>query len=161
MESQNLTDRQKVVIAKELSIASGIRGMVSGQGLDMKISNNTTKSENITQNYLMHVHRLKTGKLFEFSASIISKIMDMPHSSVAQFEYFGINYGFIFQIVDDIEDYKDGKKEKQSFMNYSDSIEDLLEHINLLKNDIVSIIENNYGDNNLSKLLDITIDRAS
>lgn len=94
-----LTDEEKVYIINELSNASGTRGMVGGQILDM-----AGEDKQLTVEQLEQIHELKTGKLIEFAVvagAYLALGKQMNEAALRQFSYY---LGLIFQVQDDILD---------------------------------------------------------
>ncbi|WP_234028561.1 polyprenyl synthetase family protein [Lentibacillus sp. Marseille-P4043] len=94
-----LTDQQKVVLLKMLAQASGPKGMVAGQILDMEAENHAVSLEQLEE-----IHARKTGELIKFAITAGAYI---GGASTEQLEYLGefADYlGLIFQVQDDILD---------------------------------------------------------
>jgi farnesyl diphosphate synthase len=84
-------------LINELSKASGAKGMVGGQMLDLE-----AEKEKLSLDEILLLQKLKTGELFKFSCvagPILSKYKD-----VRLFENFANNLGLAFQIKDDLLD---------------------------------------------------------
>ena len=88
-------------IIKELSSAVGDQGMVLGQALDLEF-----KSEKKDKSILNRINRLKTARLFEFSAKAGALACGAAKNKVSALGRFGIYFGISFQSVDD---YLDGE----------------------------------------------------
>src|SRR5690625_2588275 len=98
-EDPLLTDEEKVHIIGLLSRASGPKGMVAGQVLDMQAENSPINLEKLEE-----IHALKTGKLLEFG---ITAGAYLGHASKEQLKFlneFSYYLGLIFQVQDDILD---------------------------------------------------------
>ncbi len=87
-------DAQKVKLVDLLSLASGVRGMVKGQELDMYEAKEST---------LEDMDQLKTGCLLSIPM-MMAAIVSGHDEDVANFEKIGKTFGIIFQIQDDILD---------------------------------------------------------
>jgi len=83
----------------ELGCATGSRGMIGGQVMDMQ-----AESKDISYEALQAIHRHKTGALLTVSlrmGAILSGAEEGPLESLTQ---YGKNVGLAFQIMDDILD---------------------------------------------------------
>ncbi|WP_079479768.1 polyprenyl synthetase family protein [Halobacillus salinus] len=98
-EDTELTAEQRIHLIRELSKASGARGMVEGQMLDMQSEN-----REITLEELEYVHRNKTGRLLNFAVMAGAYIGDASLEAMVEMEKMGEALGLIFQIQDDILD---------------------------------------------------------
>lgn len=90
----------QITILNLLAKATGSRGMVGGQSLDMQANEHNTSIEQ-----LAHIHWLKTGYLFH--AAIRMSALASPHittNSLALLDTFAHHLGLAFQIRDDILD---------------------------------------------------------
>ncbi|MCL5772904.1 MAG: polyprenyl synthetase family protein [Firmicutes bacterium] len=95
---------------RELAAASGPIGMVGGQVLDIEFSE---KEKNISN--LLHIHSMKTGALIRGSILAGAIAAGANKNELECLSEYGSNLGLTFQIVDDILDYNEGKKDKISF----------------------------------------------
>lgn len=105
-EDSHLTDKQKVYLISELSKASGPKGMVAGQLLDMEAEN-----EQVSLEQLEKIHALKTGELIKFaikSGAYIGNATDKELKYLNEFAYY---LGLIFQVQDDILDVTGNQEE--------------------------------------------------
>lgn len=94
-----LTDEEKVHIIKLLSKASGPKGMVAGQILDMEAENSPISLEKLEE-----IHALKTGKLLKFginAGAYLGRASEEQQRYLNDFSYY---LGLIFQVQDDILD---------------------------------------------------------
>lgn len=95
----DMKDNQKVAIIQLLSEASGATGMCEGQQRDIEAENRSLSKEDLEQ-----IHRLKTGKLFEYcvlSAGIIAETSEEENKLLKE---YANNLGLAFQIRDDLLD---------------------------------------------------------
>lgn len=83
----------------ELARATGIRGMVAGQVLDM---HSTGKAGDLDA--LLDIHQRKTGALIACALSMAGIRCHLSKSEVTQLHAFGTKLGLIFQVKDDILD---------------------------------------------------------
>ena len=98
-DETQLSNEQKVYILKRLAEASGPKGMVAGQSLDMAAEN-----KQITLTELEEIHHLKTGKLLTFALEIGAYIGGASVKQIEEIRTFAYYVGLIFQVQDDILD---------------------------------------------------------
>lgn len=98
-KDNNLTDLEKVYIIQKLSEASGPKGMVAGQILDIEAE---TKSVSLDE--LITIHSKKTGALINFSVHIGAYLGGASEEQLHYLEEFSSNLGLLFQVQDDILD---------------------------------------------------------
>jgi geranylgeranyl diphosphate synthase, type II len=79
-------------IARELALATS--GMIGGQYLDID-GGKRDRAE---------LNRLKTGRLFEASVTCGLLAAGVPHAEQEPWRAFGTDYGFLYQVVDDLLD---------------------------------------------------------
>ena len=107
LSSQDLkvSETTKVALIKELSNSSGNSGLAGGQYSDL-----TFEKKNISKNSIINMQKKKTGELFGFcceSAAIVNR-ENMKKRKL--WKSIGLDIGLIFQIVDDLIDYKGDSK---------------------------------------------------
>ena len=98
---------------KKLSECSGHSGIAGGQYLDLNFENKKISLRKITD---MEIK--KTGKLFSFCCMAPAIIKNKNITTVKFFEIIGSEIGLLFQIADDLIDYRGdtkrvGKKTKK------------------------------------------------
>ncbi|MBA2173646.1 polyprenyl synthetase family protein [Halobacillus locisalis] len=98
-EDPTLTDAERVFLVRELSKASGARGMVEGQMQDM-----LSEDKAITLEQLEWIHTNKTGQLLKFAIVAGAYIGEGSPEQLADMTKMGEALGLIFQIQDDILD---------------------------------------------------------
>ena len=108
-----ITDKIKVDLIKKLSECSGHSGIAGGQYLDLNFEN-----KKISQKKIIDMEIKKTGKLFSFCCMVPAIIKNKNIDTIKFFEKIGLEIGLLFQIVDDLIDYrgdtkKVGKKTKK------------------------------------------------
>ena len=96
---EQLTEKEKVFIIKELANASGPEGMVAGQILDIE-----GEKKVLTLEQLEKVHELKTGKLISFAISAGAYLGEATDEQQHHLKKFAYYLGLIFQVQDDILD---------------------------------------------------------
>lgn len=94
-----LSDAVKVSLILELSDASGSRGMVAGQVLDME-----GEHKQLTLAELQTIHANKTGRLLAYPFIATASILELPADIGQLLETIGKTLGLAFQVRDDILD---------------------------------------------------------
>jgi len=102
--NKSIPSGKKCKLITELAKAVGASGMVGGQSLDIEL-----KNSKIPKDTIIALHRLKTGKLIEFSCIAASVIGDATIEEENSIKNFAMNFGLFFQITDDILDYNEKK----------------------------------------------------
>ena len=108
-----ITDKIKIDLIKKLSECSGHSGIAGGQYLDLSFEN-----KKISQKKITGMEIKKTGKLFSFCCMAPAIIKNKNITTVKFFEMIGSEIGLLFQIADDLIDYRGdtkrvGKKTKK------------------------------------------------
>jgi geranylgeranyl diphosphate synthase, type II len=98
-EQRGAPERVLTAVA-ELAAASGVRGMVGGQYIDVRGIVESGGAE------LRRMHELKTGRLIAAAVECVLLLTEPPMGStrLADFRAFASELGVLFQIVDDILD---------------------------------------------------------
>lgn len=97
---QKAKSPDKVVqIIREVSSASGVRGMVGGQVVDIKSSGKKVKPQ-----VLEYIHSRKTGELIKVAARVGAIVAEASSGEVAVLTEYAHHLGLAFQITDDILD---------------------------------------------------------
>ena len=94
-----LSDAVKVSLIRELSDASGSRGMVAGQVLDME-----GEHKQLTLAELQTIHANKTGRLLAYPFIAATSILELQADIGQLLEKIGKTLGLAFQVRDDILD---------------------------------------------------------
>ena len=97
--ASDLSDAVKVSLILELSDASGSRGMVAGQVLDME-----GEHKQLTLAELQTIHANKTGRLLAYPFIAATSILELPAVIGQLLETIGKTLGLAFQVRDDILD---------------------------------------------------------
>ena len=97
--ASQLPDRVKVALILELSDASGSRGMVAGQVLDME-----GEKKQLTLAELQTIHANKTGRLLAYPFIAAASILELQADIGQLLETIGKKLGLAFQVRDDILD---------------------------------------------------------
>jgi len=120
----NLSQNYKNQLIRTLSRCSGHSGLAGGQYSDLSFENKSILKKNI-----INMQKKKTGELFGFCCESIAIIKGVNSAKRKQLKEIGINIGLLFQIVDDLIDYKgdsvivgkptgsDNKKGKATLVN--------------------------------------------
>lgn len=99
-----------ITAISELASASGPRGMVGGQAIDI-----ASKKELISLSELRNMHALKTGALIRVAARGAAQICGASVSQLKALTEFAENLGLAFQVADDILDFDQTKPEPGSY----------------------------------------------
>ena len=107
LTSSNLTidEKIKVNLVRKLSECSGHLGIAGGQYLDLSF-----EKKKISKNKIIDMEIKKTGKLFSFCCMVPAIIKKKNLKEIIFFENIGANIGLLFQIADDMIDFKETSK---------------------------------------------------
>jgi len=168
LTSSNLkvNNKIKVDLVKKLSECSGHLGIAGGQYLDLSF-----EKKKISKNKIIDMEIKKTGKLFSFCCAVPAIIKRKNSKDIKFFEKIGANIGLLFQIADDLIDFKsssiiagketgkDSKKGKAtliSLLGYNNAIK----YSNKIKFKIINDLKKyNLSSNNLNKTLSYILTR--
>ena len=154
MASTNLkvNDKIKVSLIKKLSECSGHLGIAGGQYLDLNY-----EKKKVSKKKIIEMEIKKTGKLFSFCCAVPAIIKSKNNKEIKFFEDIGSNIGLLFQIADDLIDFKGdskvaGKKTGKDKKKGKATLISLLGYNNAIKycNKIILDINTklmNYGQN--------------
>tara|TARA_Y100000590_G_scaffold448208_1_gene584525 strand:+ start:212 stop:1084 length:873 start_codon:yes stop_codon:yes gene_type:complete len=102
----NLKEEIKNILIKKLSKCAGHTGIAGGQFLDLNF-----EKKNIPFKKIINMQSKKTGKLFSYCSSAPAIIKKSGLKTIENFETIGLEIGLLYQIADDLIDYKgDSKK---------------------------------------------------
>ena len=163
-----LKEKTKVKLINLISECSGHRGIAGGQYLDLNY-----ERKKIKENKIVDMQIKKTGKLFSFCCIAPAIIKEKKISVIKDLVSIGSNIGLLFQVADDLLDYKGsnkavGKKTKKDAKSGKATLINLIGHDKSikfaynLKNKIISKLKK-YGkkSKNLIQSLEIIISRSS
>ena len=107
LASSNLKIDQKVKVdlIQKLSESSGHIGIAGGQYLDLSF-----EKKKISKNKIIDMEIKKTGKLFSFCCVVPAIIKKKNNKEIKFFENIGANIGLLFQIADDLIDFRGSSK---------------------------------------------------
>ena len=109
----NIKEKTKNILIDKLSNCAGHTGIAGGQFLDLDF-----EKKNIPFKKIIDMQFKKTGKLFGYCSSVPAIIKNSNVKKINNFEAIGSDLGLLFQISDDLIDYKGdsikaGKKTKK------------------------------------------------
>tara|TARA_B110000444_G_C18759801_1_gene557003 strand:+ start:215 stop:1087 length:873 start_codon:yes stop_codon:yes gene_type:complete len=107
LTSANLKIDQKIKVdlVQKLSESSGHLGIAGGQYLDLSF-----EKKKVSKNKIIDMEIKKTGKLFSFCCAVPAIIKKKSNKDIKFFENIGANIGLLFQIADDLIDFKGSSK---------------------------------------------------
>ena len=128
-----VSDIIKVNLIKKLSECSGHLGIAGGQYLDLSYEKKKT-----SKNKIIEMEIKKTGKLFSFCCMAPAIIKKKSAKEIKSFENIGSDIGLLFQIADDLIDFKGdskkaGKKTGKDQKKGKATLISLLGHMNAIK----------------------------
>jgi farnesyl diphosphate synthase len=164
--SLKVSERVKINLIKKLSECSGHLGIAGGQYLDLSY-----EKKKISKNKIIEMEIKKTGKLFSFCCMAPAIIKKNNAKEVKFFENIGSDIGLLFQIADDLIDFKGnskiaGKKTGKDKKKGKATLISLLGYMKAIKycDKIILKINKNlkkYGSNskNIKETLDYILNR--
>ena len=161
----DLNDKIKVKLINLISECSGHSGIAGGQYLDLSY-----EKKKISLNKIIQMQIKKTSGLFIYCC-VVPAIISAKNEKIKNLQRIGSNVGLLFQIVDDLIDYKgnykiagkktnkDKKKGKATLINTLGYDNTLKYANNLKKNIIISL--NKFGKNaeDFKKTIDFIFSR--
>ena len=100
-----ISEKIKINLIKKLSECSGHLGIAGGQYLDLSY-----EKKKISKNKIIEMEIKKTGKLFSFCCAVPAIIKNKNIREIKFFENIGSDIGLLFQIADDLIDFKGNSK---------------------------------------------------
>jgi farnesyl diphosphate synthase len=162
----DVSEKTKINLINKISESSGHLGIAGGQYLDLSFEH-----QKVSKKRIVEMEIKKTGKLFSFCCVAPLIIKNKSKRDIKKFESIGADIGLLFQVADDLIDYKGstliaGKKTGKDKKKGKATLISLLGHQNTIKyaNRLIFKINNKtkkYGSKskNLSETLDYILNR--
>ena len=161
-----LNNKIKVNLIKKLSECSGHLGIAGGQFLDLSF-----EKKKISKLKIIDMEIKKTGKLFSFCCMAPAIIKNKSKKEISFFEKIGSNIGLLFQIADDLIDFKgsskiagkktgkDTKQGKATLINLL-GYENAIIYSNKIKSKIIKDLKKyNTNHNNINRTINFILTR--
>lgn len=132
----------KVQLLARISRAIGYHGMMAGQMLDIMMNG----MQDIPTEQFVHMNRLKTGELFALCMST-GPILAQSVQNIEIMAKIGYDFGYIFQVSDDILDLEEDTKSpdqidfKRNFINHIGGMEYAKKHLIFMIDQISESLE--------------------
>ena len=97
----NLSEKIKIDLINKISETSGHLGIAGGQYLDLHYEH-----KKVSRKKVVEMEIKKTGKLFSFCCAAPLILKKKNKREIKKFENIGANIGLLFQVADDLIDYK-------------------------------------------------------
>ena len=164
-ENLKVEDKIKAKLINFLSRCSGQTGIAGGQYLDLSY-----EKKKVSLQKILNMELKKTGKLFEFCC-VAPLLINKKQKNIKVFSKIGKDIGLLFQIVDDMIDFKGitklaGKKTKKDVKKGKATIISLLGYKNaviysnkLKKNIYNKLISHNNNANDLRETINFIMER--
>ena len=130
-----LDDSIKCSIVQSIASVSGFCGILKGQLLDM----------NAADYDILEIIDYKTGKMFILACYLGGLCCGANSDTLSALERLGRNIGRIFQIIDDLDDYKNDKKTVNIYHRMA--TEDIENMVLDLRDTSLEILQKMYGSN--------------
>ena len=162
----NVSEKIKISLIDKISRSSGHLGIAGGQFLDLDYEH-----KKISKKKIIEMEIKKTGKLFSFACAAPLILKSKSKKEIKKFEEIGAEIGLLFQVADDLIDYKGklvvaGKKTGKDKKKGKATLISLLGYKNTVKYAKYLILKINkklikYGSNskNLSETLNYILNR--
>ena len=162
----SLSEKTKINLINKISESSGHLGIAGGQYLDLSYEH-----KKISKKKIINMEVKKTGKLFSFCCVAPLIIKDKDKKEIKRFENIGADIGLLFQVADDLIDYKGnlltaGKKTGKDKKKGKATLISLIGYKNTIKyaNKLINKINNKlkmYGSRSkdLSETLEYILNR--
>jgi len=162
----NASEKIKINLINKISESSGHLGIAGGQYLDLSYEH-----KKVSINKIVEMEIKKTGKLFSFCCVAPLILKNKNKKEIKKFENIGADIGLLFQVADDLIDYKGslftaGKKTGKDKKKGKATLISLLGHKNTIKyaNKLINKINSKlkkYGakSQNLSSTLEYILNR--
>jgi len=125
-------------LVRILAVASGFRGMVGGQMMDLENS-----GKKISNEQLAKLHRLKTGELFIAACEMGAVLGHCSNKEKDALKYYAHDLGLAFQIKDDILDHEEVTNSAQENASIVDivGLEQAKQQLEMLKEQAIAHIK--------------------
>jgi farnesyl diphosphate synthase len=165
-KSLNVKKNIKNDLISKISECSGHLGIAGGQYLDLSFEH-----KKVSKKKIIEMEIKKTGKLFSFCCAAPLILKNKKIQEIKKFENIGLDIGLLFQLADDLIDYKGsttvaGKKTGKDKKKGKATLIGLLGHQNTVKygNNLILKINNKikkYGSKskNLNETLNYILNR--
>tara|TARA_Y100000022_G_scaffold76751_1_gene66226 strand:- start:2581 stop:3453 length:873 start_codon:yes stop_codon:yes gene_type:complete len=162
----DFNEKIKINLINKISESSGHLGIAGGQYLDLNY-----EKKRVSKKKIIEMEIKKTGRLFSFCCVAPLIIKKKDNKEIKKFENIGADIGLLFQVADDLIDYKGnslvaGKKTGKDKKKGKATLISLLGYKNTIKyaNGLILKINNKlkkYGPkrNNLSETLNYILNR--
>ena len=129
----NISEKTKINLINKISESSGHLGIAGGQYLDLSFEH-----KKISKKRVVDMEIKKTGKLFSFCCVAPLILKKKSKKEIKRFENIGADIGLLFQVSDDLIDYKGsliaaGKKTGKDNKKGKATLISLLGHENTIK----------------------------
>ncbi len=101
----NFPARVKNELIKTLAVYSGSSGLAGGQYFDL-----TYENKKVSKKKIIDMQIKKTGKLFAFCCESVGVIKELNYKKRNKLKKIGLDIGLLFQITDDLIDFKGDTK---------------------------------------------------
>ena len=98
-DAENISATTQLALIKQLAHASGAKGMVLGQAIDL-----AAVDQHLNLAQLENMHRHKTGALIRASVSMGATALNASETQLAALDTYAAAIGLAFQVQDDILD---------------------------------------------------------
>ena len=128
-----ISEKTKINLINKISKSSGHLGIAGGQYLDLSYEH-----KKISEKKIIEMEIKKTGKLFSFCCAVPLILKKKNKKEIKKFENIGADIGLLFQVADDLNDYKGntktaGKKTGKDKKKGKATLISLLGHRNTIK----------------------------
>lgn len=116
-ESQDLSDKAKIIAVSLLAKSAGACGMIGGQQLDLLGEERTRKAEKFNFSLHRKMNLLKTGALISCAAQLGCIAADADEAAFSAAKKYAENLGLAFQVTDDLLDMGE-EDEKTTYLSF-------------------------------------------
>ncbi len=115
-QKNSINQTKQLEIIGILAKNSGKEGMVGGQMLDLEAMR---KIQNLSLQEILKIHHLKTGKMFIAAVEIGAILGNAKREEGLEAIEFASNFGIIFQLQDDLDDFENDKRQDNDSLENS------------------------------------------